>query len=113
MDNAFSEEGDKMSTGSLTTLAGALSDVWRSRLLGQVGQANIKLIKMGGEGIPDESHIGFEELLVVIEGQMTLVVDDKTFSLEAGDYYLVPKEAVHRVLPGSHGTLLLIDAEPH
>jgi mannose-6-phosphate isomerase-like protein (cupin superfamily) len=113
MDNAFSEEGDKMSTGSLTTLAGALSDVWRSRLLGQVGQANIKLIKMGGEGIPDEFHTGFEELLVVIEGQMTLVVDDKTFSLEAGDYYLVPKEAVHRVLPGSHGTLLLIDAEPH
>jgi mannose-6-phosphate isomerase-like protein (cupin superfamily) len=100
-----------MSTGSLTTLAGALSDVWRSRLLGQVGQANIKLIKMGGEGIPDESHTGFEELLVVIEGQMTLVVDDKTFSLEAGDYYLVPKEAVHRVLPGSHGTLLLIDEE--
>lgn len=68
---------------------------------------------MGGEGIPDEFHTGFEELLVVIEGQMTLVMDDKTFLLEAGDYYLVPKEAVHGVLPGSHGTLLLIDAEPH
>ncbi|KGQ06090.1 hypothetical protein BBAD15_g8600 [Beauveria bassiana D1-5] len=58
---------------------------------------------MGGEGIPNESHAGFEELLVVIEGQMTLVVNETTFLLEAGDYYLVPKEAVHRVLPGSHG----------
>lgn len=113
MDNAFSEEGDMMSTGSLTALAGTLSDPWRSRLLGQVGRANIKLIKMGGEGIPNESHAGFEELLVVIEGQMTLVVNETTFLLEAGDYYLVPKEAVHRVQPGSHGTLLLIDAEQH
>ena len=100
-----------MSTGSLTTLAGALSDVWRSRLLGQVGQANIKLIKMGGEGIPNECHAKFEELLVVIEGQMTLVVDDKIFTLEAGDYYLIPRKAIHCVLPGSHGTLLLIDEE--
>ncbi|WNJ77440.1 cupin domain-containing protein [Cedecea neteri] len=111
MDIVFSEEGEQMSTGSLPTLAGTLSDIWRSRLLGQVGRANIKLIKMGGEGIPNESHAGFAELLVVIEGQMTLVVNEKTFTLDAGDYYLVPKEAVHRVLPGSHGTLLLIDEE--
>lgn len=100
-----------MSHGNLTTLAADLPAVWRSTVLGSVGNANIKLIKMGGEGIPEESHAEFDELLVVIEGEMQLIVGERTLFLNAGDYYLIPAGAPHRVPPGSYGTLLLVDRE--
>lgn len=100
-----------MSTGSLAEIALKLPDVWKSQILGNVGNANIKLIKMGGQGIPDESHSGFDELLVVIEGEMPLIVDGKSLRLKAGDFFLIPKGAIHSVPAGSYGTLLLIDKE--
>jgi mannose-6-phosphate isomerase-like protein (cupin superfamily) len=100
-----------MATGSLPEMASALADVWKSLKLGKVGGANIKLIKMGGQGIPDESHADFAELLVVIEGRMTLIVDGTSTALETGDFYLIPKGTTHSVPPGSHGTLLLVDTD--
>lgn len=100
-----------MNSGSLTRMAFELPEIWTSQLLGNVGGANIKLIKMGGGGIPAESHAGFDELLVVIEGEMVLVVGHETITLKAGHFYLIPRGLVHRVLPGSQGTLLLVDSE--
>jgi len=98
-------------TGSLPEIALNLPDVWTSQRLGSVGSANIKLIRMGGQGIPDESHSGFDELLVVIEGEMPLIVDGKSLLLKTGEFFLIPKGAIHSVPPGSYGTLLLIDRE--
>lgn len=100
-----------MNSGSLKELAATLPQVWQSRLIGNIGQANIKLIKMGGEAIPWEVHDDFDELLVVIEGNMWLVTDQNTFHLTSGEYYLVPKGIAHKVLPPSQGTLLLVDAQ--
>lgn len=100
-----------MNSGLLTQMAFELPDIWKSQVLGKIGGANIKLIKMGGEGIPVESHAGFDELLVVIEGEMDLQVGRETIRLKSGDFYLIPAGAEHRVLPGSHGTLLLVDRE--
>lgn len=100
-----------MSSGNLSLLAQALPDVWRSLRLGDVGTAAIKVIKMGGQGIPDEYHLEFDELLVVIEGELELIVDEQAVKLTRGDYYLIPRGAVHRVSPASQGTLLLVDVD--
>lgn len=96
---------------SLLTDAAALPDVWRSAIISKIGQANVKLIRMGGAGIADEVHEHFAELLVVIDGQMELEVDGQVLALKSGDYYVIPPGSPHRVLPGSSGTLLLVDAD--
>lgn len=101
-----------MKTGQLISIAASLADQWASLPIGKIGGANIKVIKMGGEGIPDEVHPDFDELLVVIQGHMQLVVDNEIFSLQQGEYFLIPQGSVHRVPPGSYGTLLLVDANP-
>lgn len=98
-----------MKTGALTTIASALPEFWKSVLIGRVGNAAIKLIKMGGEGIPEESHAEHDELLVVIDGELVLRVDDHSVTLKSGEFYLIPAGTVHSVPSGSYGTLLLID----
>nr|WP_199771297.1 cupin domain-containing protein [Erwinia persicina] len=100
-----------MKATSLLTGAAALPQAWQSVILSRIGQANVKLIRMGKEGIPEEVHEHFAELLVVIEGQMTLEIDRQAVVLKSGDYVVIPPGSPHRVLPGSSGTLLLVDAE--
>lgn len=94
---------------SITDAVENLPEVWRSHILGTVGNANIKVIKMGGEGIPPEVHADFDELLLVLDGELPLVVDGLQFTLKAGEYYFVPKGAWHSVPAGSFGVLLLVD----
>jgi len=100
-----------VNTGNLSLLAQTLPEEWISRRLGKVGNANIKLIKMAGQGIPDEYHLEFDELLVIVDGEMELIVDEQIVQLKTGDYYLIPRGVMHRVSPDSHGTLLLVDAD--
>lgn len=96
---------------SLAAEAAALPQPWQSAIISQMGRANVKLLRMGGEGIPEEVHEEFAELLVVIDGQMALEVDGQTVVLKSGDYFVIPPGKPHRVLPGSNGTLLLVDAD--
>ncbi|MEH0884834.1 cupin domain-containing protein [Enterobacter sp. UNJFSC 003] len=101
-----------MKNGSIFNVAAGLPKIWQSQILGQVGDASIKVIRMGGEGIAPEVHEHFDELLLVIEGTLPLVVDGEQFTLDVGDYYFVPRGAWHQVPPGSVGTLLLVDISP-
>ncbi|HEX2510205.1 MAG TPA: cupin domain-containing protein [Microvirga sp.] len=96
---------------NLVKEASALPDAWRSRILGRTGGANLKVIRMDEAGIPFESHAEFDEALLVIEGEMQLEIEGEIVRMQAGDFYIVPAGKSHKVLPGSHGTLFLVDAE--
>ncbi|WP_246856798.1 cupin domain-containing protein [Brenneria corticis] len=100
-----------MRAKSLTLEASSLPETWKSRILGVIGQANIKLIRMDKGGIPAERHDDFAEALILIEGNLQLDVEGQLIEMKSGDYYLIPRGKTHRVLPGSDGTLLLIDAQ--
>ncbi|MDK9356596.1 cupin domain-containing protein [Lelliottia sp. V106_10] len=94
---------------SIAGVVANLPEIWRSRVLGTVGNASIKVIKMGGEGIPSEVHDDFDELLLVLDGELPLVVAGEQFTLQTGEYCFVPRGASHSVPEGSFGVLLLVD----
>lgn len=98
-----------MEKGSFFAVAEGLEKVWKSQVLGEVGDAKVKVLKMGGEGIPPETHADFDEMLIVLEGELPLVVDGVLHHLFTGDYCLVPKGKSHHVPAGSVGTLMIID----
>jgi len=98
-----------MAQGSIPAIAANLTQLWQSQSLGLVGNANIKILKMGGEGLPAEAHEDFDEMLIVLDGELPLIVEDQLVRLTQGDYYLVPRGQRHSVPEGSFGTLLLID----
>ena len=101
-----------MTAWNVPSTAALLPQSWHSRVLAQIAGANLKLIRMDEAGIPREAHLDFDEALLVVEGQMKLEIDSGVIELKAGDFYVVPAGMPHRVLPGSRGTLFLIDAEP-
>ena len=97
-----------MSLLHLDSIANALPAAWRSTVLGQVGPARIKVLRMDESAYDEETH-DYNEGLLVISGQMWLSVAGETIAVEAGQMYVAQAGVPHAVLPGSHGTLVIVD----
>jgi len=89
--------------------AAALPQAWSSLPLGRVGTACVKVLRMDGRPVAEEAHAGAEALFVV-EGRLELVVEGVPVAVGAGEVYRVPAGVRHAVRPGSHGTLVIVEA---
>ncbi|MHA6577478.1 cupin domain-containing protein [Pseudomonas yamanorum] len=91
-----------------TAIAAQLPDTWKSTRLGQVGPARIKVLRMDAQAYEEETH-DYNEGLLVIDGLLRLSIGEEAIDVGAGQMYLVEAGIAHAVLPGSHGTLVIID----
>ncbi|AGE18322.1 cupin domain-containing protein [Serratia marcescens] len=92
----------------LNQQAAELPEAWRSAVLGRVGAANIKVLRMDARSIADEVH-DYSEGLLVISGHLRLQVAGEEVVVRAGQLYQAAAGVPHRVLPGSAGTLVIFD----
>lgn len=97
-----------MSVVNLTEAAAGLPEAWSSLILGRVGTACVKVLRMDEMPVAEESH-DVAEALLVLDGRLELVVDGTPLSVRAGELFLVAAGAVHTVGPGSRGTLLIVE----
>ena len=93
---------------NLNKVAKSLPTFWKSEIIGQSGNSNIKILKMDGQQYPDETH-DYNEALIVINGVMFLIVAGEQVQVSEGEMYLAPAGVPHSVATGSHGTLMIID----
>lgn len=96
----------------LAELAQDLPGAWGRAVLGEVGGVRLKLFRTEGEGLPPEVHEAWAEALLMIEGELTLVLDGEDIRLTAGDLQLIPAGCVHAIRPGAKAAFLLFDPEP-
>lgn len=92
----------------LPSLAGALPAAWQSRVVGHVGPARIKLLRMDEMAYGEETH-DYNEALLVMSGRMLLEVRGVPVTVDAGAMYLVEAGTAHAVLAGSYGSLVIVD----
>ncbi|WP_251091887.1 cupin domain-containing protein [Streptomyces sp. Caat 7-52] len=97
-----------MNVVGIRNTAGDLPEAWDSRLLGRVGTAGVKVLRMDGRPLVPESHDAAEALLV-LDGILRLVADGVDVDVRAGEMYLVPAGVEHAVRPGSRGTLVIVE----
>ncbi|WP_175866885.1 cupin domain-containing protein [Burkholderia contaminans] len=97
-----------MSLIDFKSVAAAQPAAWKSTIVGEVGPARIKVLRMDAQAYEAEVH-DYNEGLLVLDGRMMLEVAGETIIVEAGQMYLALAGVRHAVLPGSHGTLAIID----
>lgn len=90
------------------SLAADLPKAWTSSIIGQVGPARIKVVRMDDQAYEEETH-DYNEGLLVLNGRMMLEVQGEEVVVTTGQMYLAVAGVPHSVLPGSHGTLVIID----
>ncbi|MFH2554395.1 cupin domain-containing protein [Klebsiella aerogenes] len=97
-----------MSLYDLRTEAHALPEAWHSHVLGRIGTANLKVVRMDERSVAEEVH-EYDEGLLVINGQLELSVKGEKITVSSGQLYVAKAGIPHTVDTGSFGILVIID----
>lgn len=97
-----------MSLYDLRTEAHALPEAWHSHVLGRIGTANLKVVRMDERSVAEEVH-EYDEGLLVINGQLGLRVKGEKITVSSGQLYVAKAGIPHTVDTGSFGILVIID----
>ncbi|MDU6687064.1 MAG: cupin domain-containing protein [Enterobacteriaceae bacterium] len=97
-----------MTLYDLRAEAHALTEAWHSIVLGSIGTANLKVLRMDERSVTEEVHT-YDEGLLVIDGRLELSVEGKKISVTSGQLYVAKAGIPHTVETGSFGILVIID----
>lgn len=100
-----------MSVVKVSEAAAALPRAWSSAVLGRVGTASVKVLRMDGLPVEEERH-GEPEVLLVLDGRLELSVEGAAVTVGPGEMYVVGAGVAHAVRPGSRGTLVIVERGP-
>jgi len=67
------------------------------------------MVRAEGDKIPWHSHENEDELFMVIEGVLNILERDKTTTVKAGEFYIVPRGTEHRVVPEGAVKIMLFE----
>ena len=100
---------EKVTIGSKLKL---FDDYWHPRIVGQINDAHIKLVKIQGE-FDWHFHEVEDELFLVISGTllMNLREDDveRTVTVEPGEFIIIPHGLEHRPVAPAECAIMLIE----
>jgi quercetin dioxygenase-like cupin family protein len=80
------------------------------KIIGEVNDAYIKIVKVLGDKIPWHNHKDEDELFYILEGSLRIEIENEpAFQLEKGDMYIINKGVNHRVSSIDECHVLLIE----
>ena len=85
-----------------------LKELWSPRIIAEVDDSFVKVAKIKGE-FPWHSHEMEDELFMVLEGEMSIELEDSRVKLTTGDLHVVPKGTAHRPSAAEECLILLFE----
>jgi mannose-6-phosphate isomerase-like protein (cupin superfamily) len=83
---------------------------WTPRLVAQVNDTDVKLVKLQGEFVWHH-HDREDELFLILKGRLLMQFRDREEWINEGEFIVVPRGTEHRPVAPQEVQLLLI--EPH
>ena len=71
------------------------SEQWKPKIVGEVDDYDVKLVKVEGEFVW-HSHPEEDELFLVVDGRLTIHFRDRDVELSSGEFLVVPKGVEHK-----------------
>ncbi len=89
-------------------IARSLVDHWSPRIVGEIDDSFLKVAKVKGE-FPWHSHEDEDEMFMVLEGKLSIHMEDRTVELTVGEVFVVPKGVRHHPVAKEECLILLIE----
>ncbi|MDG4798333.1 cupin domain-containing protein [Micromonospora sp. WMMD1082] len=94
---------------SLTAALASFAELWSPRIVTRVNDHDIRVAKVRGEHVW-HTHDHTDEFFLVLDGELTISLRDRTVVLRRGDVFTVPRGTEHK--PSSPGGASILMVEP-
>jgi mannose-6-phosphate isomerase-like protein (cupin superfamily) len=92
---------------NLSEKAALLTELWSPRVVGEVDDCYVKIAKVKGEFTWHDHQE--DEFFLVLDGQLEIQMQDHTVTLNAGEFYVVPKGVLHNPVARDTCTVMLFE----
>ncbi len=86
----------------------ALRELWDPKIVAQVDDADVKLVKVKGDFVWHH-HDEEDELFLVLHGRLTIQTRDGDVPLSEGELVVVPRGLEHRPVAEEEAAVLLLE----
>lgn len=100
-----------MSTVEKVNMAHKLSlfhDHWSPRIVGELNDSHVKLVKLMGEFIWHHHEVE-DELFLVVKGRLLIQLRDQEIWLDEGEFVVIPKGVEHKPVAEDEVHVLLLE----
>ena len=84
------------------------NDFWNPRIVGELNNQHVKLVKFKGEFVWHK-HIEEDEMFFVVDGSFTMEFRDKTIEIKKNEFIIVPKGVEHRPIAKKEVSVMLFE----
>jgi mannose-6-phosphate isomerase-like protein (cupin superfamily) len=84
------------------------AEYWSPRIVGELNDQYIKLVKFKGEFIW-HSHVHEDELFLVVKGTLKIEFRDDLVTVNEGEFYIVPKGVEHKPMADEETHIILLE----
>ena len=93
---------------NLTEMFGRFHEYWKPKIVGEVNDSLVKLVKLKGEFVWHH-HDREDELFLVVKGRLRLKLRDKDLVLEPGEFAIIPHGVEHLPVAEEETHVLLFE----
>ena len=93
---------------NLAEAFGLFEEQWSPKIIGEVNDVYIKLVKFQGEFIWHH-HDGEDELFYVLKGNMTMKLKSRDIAVGEGECIIIPRKVAHKPVADEEVSLMLIE----
>jgi mannose-6-phosphate isomerase-like protein (cupin superfamily) len=86
-----------------------ISDTWRPRIVGELNDSYVKLVKLKGEFVWHH-HENEDELFLVVKGTLVIKLRDRDLTIREGEFAIIPRRVEH--LPVADEEVHVVLLEP-
>ena len=93
---------------NLTEKLKLFQDHWNPRIVGEVNDCYVKLVKFKGEFVWHH-HDDEDELFLVVKGRFRMRLEDRDIEVEEGEFVIIPRGVEHMPVADEEVEVLLIE----
>jgi mannose-6-phosphate isomerase-like protein (cupin superfamily) len=87
---------------------GLFNDYWSPKVVGELNDFHVKLVKVKGEFVWHH-HDAEDEMFLVVKGRLLIQLRDKDIWLDEGEFTIIPRGIEHKPVAEEEAHILLLE----